>query len=115
MEEFELLQTQLWLQQTSKCDMDMKQACFSKKMENNANTNLLSESAEEKKEREKNWPDAEVRFLIYLWEDNLYQINAQRRNRIIFEKMADAMAELGYERTPEEIKKKLANMRTKYK
>ena len=63
------------------------------------------------------WGLQETKALLGVWgaEDVQRQLDGIVRNRIIYEKIAAELAELGYERTWQQCKTKIRNMIQKYR
>jgi len=63
------------------------------------------------------WGLQETKALLSVWgaEDVQRQLDGIVRNRIIYEKIAAELAELGYERTWQQCKTKIRNMVQKYR
>ncbi|XP_021470904.1 myb/SANT-like DNA-binding domain-containing protein 1 [Oncorhynchus mykiss] len=70
----------------------------------------------EKHRRARNWTDAEMKGLLYVWEQNVAELKKCKRNTKIYEKMAQRFFELtGEQRHREEIKMKITNMSFQYR
>ncbi|XP_028842030.1 myb/SANT-like DNA-binding domain-containing protein 1 [Denticeps clupeoides] len=70
----------------------------------------------EKHRRAKNWTDAEMKGLVYVWEEYYFQLKKAKRNAKVYEKMAKRLTELtGEHRHREEIKMKITNMTFQYR
>ncbi|XP_041740660.1 myb/SANT-like DNA-binding domain-containing protein 1 isoform X1 [Coregonus clupeaformis] len=70
----------------------------------------------EKHRRARNWTDAEMKGLLYVWEQNVAELKKCKRNAKIYEKMAQRFFELtGEQRHREEIKMKITNMSFQYR
>ncbi|XP_029610710.1 myb/SANT-like DNA-binding domain-containing protein 1 [Salmo trutta] len=70
----------------------------------------------EKHRRARNWTDAEMKGLLYVWEQNVAKLKKCKRNAKIYEKMAQKFFELtGEQRHREEIKMKITNMSFQYR
>ena len=76
-----------------------------------------STSAMEIGNRGVNWTDDQTRQLIHLWSQKKIQgqLEDSHRNKHVFRKLAEAMTELGYERTWIQCREKIRNLRKDYK
>ncbi|XP_030634985.1 myb/SANT-like DNA-binding domain-containing protein 1 [Chanos chanos] len=69
----------------------------------------------EKHRRARNWTDAEMKGLVYVWEEYVTDLKKAKRNAKIYERMAKRFSELtGEHRHKEEIKMKITNMTFQY-
>ncbi|XP_019898688.1 myb/SANT-like DNA-binding domain-containing protein 1 isoform X2 [Esox lucius] len=76
----------------------------------------LAPGHSEKHRRARNWTDAEMKGLLYVWEQNVAELKKCKRNAKIYEKMAQRFFELtGEQRHREEIKMKITNMSFQYR
>ncbi|KAK1175492.1 myb/SANT-like DNA-binding domain-containing protein 1 [Acipenser oxyrinchus oxyrinchus] len=70
----------------------------------------------EKHRRARNWTDAEMRGLVYVWDEFVTELKKAKRNAKIYEKMSKRFFELtGEHRHREEIKMKITNMTFQYR
>ncbi|KAL2079105.1 hypothetical protein ACEWY4_024849 [Coilia grayii] len=70
----------------------------------------------EKHRRARNWTDAEMKGLMYVWEEYFVALKSATRNAKIYERMANRLYEVtGERRHREEIKMKLTNMTFQYR
>ena len=63
------------------------------------------------------WTAEETRALVSVWSQTNVknQLDGVTRNRIVFEKIAKEMAELGFERTWQQCRTKVKNLTQKYR
>ncbi|MBN3316749.1 MSD1 protein, partial [Atractosteus spatula] len=84
---------------------------FSFKMAAEENYNYIASPQNEKHRRARNWTEAEMKGLVYVWEEYVTELKKAKRNAKIYEKMAKRFFELtGEHRHREEIKMKITNM-----
>ncbi|XP_048827783.1 myb/SANT-like DNA-binding domain-containing protein 1 [Brienomyrus brachyistius] len=80
------------------------------------NLGLMQSGQSEKHRRARNWTDAEMKGLVYVWEEFITELRKAKRNAKIYEKMAKRFFELtGEHRHREEIKMKITNMTFQYR
>ncbi|MBN3304593.1 MSD1 protein, partial [Amia calva] len=81
------------------------------KMAAEENYSYIVSPQNEKHRRARNWTEAEMRGLVYVWEEYVTELKKAKRNAKIYEKMAKRFFELtGEHRHREEIKMKITNM-----
>lgn len=63
------------------------------------------------------WTDEETRALVAIWgaADVQSQLDGVMRNKAIYQKIAAALADLGFERTWQQCKTKIKNLTQKYR
>ena len=63
------------------------------------------------------WYNSEVKALITIWSDDKIQeqLDGVVRNKAVFEKNADKMAEVGYTRDWFQCRQKIKNLKNEYK
>ncbi|XP_036072550.1 myb/SANT-like DNA-binding domain-containing protein 1 [Oryzias melastigma] len=70
----------------------------------------------EKHRRAPNWTDAEMKALMYVWEEYHNDLKLSKRNAKVYEKMSQRFFQLtGEQRFKEEIKMKITNMSFQYR
>ncbi|XP_069046186.1 myb/SANT-like DNA-binding domain-containing protein 1 [Lepisosteus oculatus] len=80
------------------------------------NYNYIASPQNEKHRRARNWTEAEMKGLVYVWEEYVTELKKAKRNAKIYEKMAKRFFELtGEHRHREEIKMKITNMTFQYR
>lgn len=65
--------------------------------------------------RKMNWSENEIICLIHLWQENYENLTKMKRNRLVYDVISAGLHENGYQRTSEEIQKKISNLFAKYK
>ncbi|XP_011192563.1 myb/SANT-like DNA-binding domain-containing protein 1 [Zeugodacus cucurbitae] len=71
--------------------------------------------AEISRKKRVNWSEAAEADMIQFWQEKMPQFRATRKNRHIYQEIADAMASVGHKYTAVEIKVKMHNFTNKYK
>ena len=62
-----------------------------------------------------NWQDVEIQLLIQLYKDNKSKVDGMMNKKELYLDFEKKMLEYGYKRTPVQIQKKIANLKTDYR
>ena len=78
-------------------------------------TNVLTECALNGDVMGVGWRDDETKALIGLWGDVQEELYAVTRNRVVYERVAVRMNELGFDRTWQQCRTKVKNLTQQYR
>lgn len=76
----------------------------------------MSQSCKDDKKKRKNFSSDEIHCLIDIWGSSAIQAKFEKamRHNMIYEEIATKMSSVGYNRTSEEVKSKINNLKTEY-